>query len=71
MTTFVNDKLTNVGYYVCDGPMVDLVPSPPFLGFLQLLPTFTESPASPKVLIIHTRLSLQVAWRTASMICNT
>jgi hypothetical protein len=50
MTTFISDKLTDVGYCSSDGPMGDPFLSPPIHGFLQLPPAFAESPASPEVL---------------------
>jgi hypothetical protein len=50
MTTFVCDKFTNVSYCVSDGRMVNPLPSPPILGFLQLSPTLAKSLAIPEVL---------------------
>jgi hypothetical protein len=50
MSTFVRDKLTNVGYCVSDGVMVNPFILPPTLGFLKLPLALAESPTSPEVL---------------------
>ena len=50
MTTFVRNKLTNVGYCLSDASTVHPFLSPPILRFFELIPTVVVTSARPEVL---------------------